>query len=106
MCRSERHQAGRYRQFHQLDVEALGYEHPSLDAEVIAMLVEFFRRLDLAERLQVEINSLGDENPTCRPRYRTELVRYLVAHADRLCDECRERTECSPLRVLDFPTPA
>jgi len=101
MFRYERPQAGRYRQFHQLDVEALGDEHPSLDAEVVAMLVEFFQRLDLATRLQVEINSLGDENPECRPRYRTELVRYLRANADRLCEECRERIERNPLRVLD-----
>src|SRR5207249_2493554 len=105
MFRYERPQAGRYRQFHQVDVEALGDEHPSLDAEVIAMLVEFFRRLDLAERLPVEINSLGDENPACRPRYRTELVRYRRAHADRLCDECRERMERNPLRVLDCKKP-
>src|SRR5438309_6724172 len=101
MFRYERPQAGRYRQFHQLDVEALGDEHASLDAEMIAMLVEFFQRLDLATRLQVEINSLGDENPECRPRYRTELVRYLRANADRLCEECRERIERNPLRALD-----
>jgi histidyl-tRNA synthetase len=105
MFRYERPQAGRFRQFHQLDVEALGDDHPSLDAEVIAMLVELFQRLDLAKGLQVEINSLGDENPECRPRYRTELVRYLREHADRLCDECRERTERNPLRVLDCKRP-
>src|SRR2546422_9275475 len=105
MFRYERPQAGRYRQFHQLDVEALGDEHASLDAEMIAMLVEFFRRLDLAQRLQVEINSLGDEKPECRPRYRTELVRYLRANADRLAADCRERIERNPLRVLDCKKP-
>ncbi len=105
MFRYERPQAGRYRQFHQLDVEALGDDHASLDAEVIAMLVEFFRRLDLAGRLQVEINSLGDENADCRPRYRTELVRYLRSHAAQLCEECRARTEKNPLRVLDCKKP-
>src|SRR2546422_10980514 len=72
---------------------------------MIAMLVEFFRRLDLAQRLQVEINSLGDEKPECRPRYRTELVRYLRANADRLCEECRERIERNPMRVLDCKKP-
>jgi len=101
MFRYERPQAGRYRQFHQLDVEALGDDHAALDAEVIAMLVELFRRLGLAERLAVEINSLGDEATGCRPRYRAELVRYLGANASRLCEECRERTERNPLRVLD-----
>src|SRR5678816_1352523 len=76
MFRYERPQAGRYRQFHQLDVEALGDEHPAVDVEVIAMLVEFFRRLGLsARRVRLEINTLGDA--VCRPRYREELTRYL-----------------------------
>src|SRR5215475_4286235 len=70
MFRYERPQAGRFRQFHQLDVEALGDDHASLDAEVIAMLHEVFSRLGLATRLTIEINSIGDEKPTCRPRYR------------------------------------
>src|SRR5713101_9429733 len=60
MFRYERPQAGRYRQFHQLNVEALGDDHPALDAEVIALLVDFFRGLDLATPLDVQINSLGD----------------------------------------------
>src|SRR3989442_6566899 len=105
MFRYERPQAGRYRQFHQLDVEALGDEHASLDAEVIAMLVEFFRRLDLAQRLQVEINSVGAGKTHRRPRYRTELVRYLRANADRPCEECQERIERHPLRLLDRQKP-
>jgi histidyl-tRNA synthetase len=104
MFRYERPQAGRYRQFHQLDVEALGDEHPALDAEVIAMLVEFFRRLGLtAPRVRLEINTLGDD--VCRPRYRAELTAYLRAHAGRLCDECRERIDRNPLRVLDCKKP-
>src|SRR5262247_1116107 len=83
MFRYERPQAGRYRQFHQLDVEALGDEHPAVDAEVIAMLVEFFRRLDLtAPRVLLEVNTLGDA--VCRPGYREELTRYLEAHAAAL----------------------
>jgi len=105
MFRYERPQAGRYRQFHQLDVEALGDEHAALDAEVIAMLVELFRRLGLADRLEVEVNSLGDEASGCRPRYRTELVAYLRAHAAGLCEECRERAEKNPLRALDCKRP-
>ena len=105
MFRYERPQAGRYRQFHQLDIEALGDDHAALDAEVITMLVELFRRLGLADRLEVEVNSLGDEASACRPRYRAELVAYLRTRADRLCEECRERTEKNPLRVLDCKTP-
>lgn len=105
MFRYERPQAGRYRQFHQLDVEALGDDHPALDAEVIAMLAAFFAAVGLLDRLQVEVNSLGDERPACRPRYRGELVAYLRAHADRLCPECRERAARNPLRVLDCKQP-
>jgi histidyl-tRNA synthetase len=103
MFRYERPQAGRYRQFHQLNVEALGEQHPALDAEVIAMLVELFRALGLADGLQLEINSLGDA--VCRPQYRERLVAYLREHAAALCDECRDRTERNPLRVLDCKKP-
>src|SRR5207245_2435477 len=77
MFRHERPQAGRFRQFHQLDVEALGEHHAAVDAEVIAMLVELFGRLGLASRLELQINSIGDENPDCRPHYRQTLVQYL-----------------------------
>jgi histidyl-tRNA synthetase len=103
MFRYERPQAGRYRQFHQLNVEALGEPHPALDAEVMAMLVELFRALGLAPRLSLEINSLGD--PACRPVYRERLVAYLRANAGALCEECRDRTERNPLRVLDCKKP-
>ena len=104
MFRYERPQAGRYRQFHQLNVEALGDEHPALDAQVIGMLVEFFRALELAGRLQLQLNSLGDAK--CRPVYREQLLEYLRAHAAALCAECRERAERNPLRVLDCKNPA
>jgi histidyl-tRNA synthetase len=104
MFRYERPQAGRYRQFHQLNVEALGDEHPALDALVIGMLVEFFRALELAGRLQLQLNSLGDAK--CRPVYRERLLEYLRAHAAALCPECRERMERNPLRVLDCKNPA
>ena len=104
MFRYERPQAGRYRQFHQLNVEALGDEHPALDAQVIGMLVEFFRALELAGRLELQLNSLGDAK--CRPVYRERLLEYLRAHAAALCAECRERMERNPLRVLDCKNPA
>jgi histidyl-tRNA synthetase len=103
MFRYERPQAGRYRQFHQIDVEALGDPHPALDAELMAMLMEFFRALGLASRLELQINSMGDRE--CRPRYRAVLVAYLGQHADRLCQECRDRAERNPLRVLDCKNP-
>lgn len=102
MFRYERPQSGRYRQFHQLNAEALGDESPGLDAEVIAMLVELFRRLGLGG-LDLQINSLGDAK--CRPAYRDRLLAYLRAQAGRLCAECRERAERNPLRVLDCKNP-
>jgi histidyl-tRNA synthetase len=103
MFRYERPQAGRYRQFHQLNVEALGEGHPALDAEVIAMLVALFRELGLADRLELQVNTLGDG--ACRPAYRERLVAYLRDNAGRLCAECRDRTERNPLRVLDCKRP-
>jgi histidyl-tRNA synthetase len=103
MFRYERPQAGRYRQFHQLDVEALGEPHPALDAEVIAMLVDFFGALGLAGRLDLHVNSIGD--PATRPAYTALLVAYLEPHAARLCSQCRERLVRNPLRVLDCKVP-
>ncbi|HXH81943.1 MAG TPA: histidine--tRNA ligase [Candidatus Tectomicrobia bacterium] len=103
MFRYERPQAGRYRQFHQLDVEALGEEHPALDAELMVMLLALFRALGLDDRLQLEVNSIGDA--ACRPAYREALAAWLRARAGDLCDECRERIDRNPLRVLDCKNP-
>lgn len=104
MFRYERPQAGRYRQFHQIDAEALGGDEQAvIDAEVIAMLMELFRQLGLAGRVELHLNSIGDR--VCRPPYRERLVAYLRAHADRLCAECVERIERNPLRVLDCKQP-
>jgi len=104
MFRYERPQAGRYRQFHQLNVEALGDDRAALDAQVISMLVELFAVLGLGEDVALEINSLGDA--TCRPVYRERLIAYLRARASVLCGDCRERTERNPLRVRDCKNPA
>ncbi len=103
MFRYERPQAGRYRQFHQLNLEAIGEVHPALDAEVIAVLMELFQKLGLADKLLLALNSIGDQ--ACRPAYRAQLVAYLRRHAAALCQECRERTERNPLRVLDCKKP-
>jgi histidyl-tRNA synthetase len=103
MFRYERPQKGRYRQFHQADVEALGETNPALDAEVIAMLVDFFRALGLADRLELQINSIGDAGT--RPAYVARLLDYLTSRAGRLCAECRERLGRNPLRVLDCKVP-
>src|SRR5215467_4059147 len=100
MFRYERPQAGRYRQFHQLDVEALGEPHPALDAEVIAMLCDFFGALGLGDRLELHVNSIGD--PGTRAAYVADLVAYLAPRQDSLCGERRAK---NPLRVLDCKVP-
>jgi histidyl-tRNA synthetase len=103
MFRYERPQAGRYRQFHQANVEALGETHPALDAEVIAMLMDFFGALGLAERLELHVNSIGDA--TTRAAYLERLRDYLVPLKDQLCPECQTRLLRNTLRVLDCKTP-
>jgi histidyl-tRNA synthetase len=103
MFRYERPQAGRYRQFHQVNLEALGEGAPALDAEVIDVLVAFFARLGLRDRVSLQVNSIGDA--ACRPAFRAGLATYLDAHRADLCEECRARTGRNPLRVLDCKKP-
>jgi len=102
MFRRERPQKGRYRQFHQVDVEAFGMEGPSIDVEVIQVALDYLRACGLAE-LQLVLNSVGDAK--CRPAYIETLRAALREHKDRLCADCRRRTETNPLRVLDCKVP-
>ena len=103
MYRYERPQAGRYRQFHQVNVEALGEAAPALDAEVVRMLMAFFESLGLAGRLVLQVNSIGDA--ACRPAFREALASYLRTHPAELCEECWGRVDRNPLRVLDCKKP-
>jgi histidyl-tRNA synthetase len=100
--RYERPQAGRYRQHHQLGVEALGTEDPDLDVEVIALAAGFYADLGL-RRIDLAVNSMGCADD--RPRYLEALRSYLAGRADDLCDEHRERYGVNPLRVLDCKRP-
>ncbi|MDZ7643224.1 MAG: histidine--tRNA ligase [Woeseiaceae bacterium] len=102
MFRYEKPQKGRYRQFHQVDVEALGYEGPDVDAELIILCARMWRRLGLG-RLTLEINSLG--SPDARHYYRNELISYFSAVSDRLDDDSRRRLAQNPLRILDSKNP-
>lgn len=99
MFRHERPQAGRYRQFHQIGVEAFGMTGPDIDAELILMTARLWRDLGLQDRVTLELNSLGDSDD--RARYREALVAYLSQHVDRLDEDSRRRLERNPLRVLD-----
>jgi histidyl-tRNA synthetase len=97
MFRRERPQKGRYRQFHQIGCEAFGIAEPFIDAEQIAMLVDFFARLGV--RGELKINSVGDAS--CRPAYLAGLKAYLAGRKGELCADCNDRVERNPLRVLD-----
>jgi histidyl-tRNA synthetase len=103
MFRHERPQKGRYRQFHQIGVEAFGIETPDLDAEIILMCARLWRALGL-EGLTLELNSLG--TPEARTAYRDELTRYLSARRDQLDEDGLRRLEKNPLRILDSKNPA
>jgi histidyl-tRNA synthetase len=98
--RYERPQAGRYRQFHQFDLEAIGTEDPVVDAETIAVAWDAYRSLGLRQYTLL-LNSLGDRN--CRPVYREALQRFL--RGLDLDDDTRRRIEINPLRVLDDKRP-
>jgi histidyl-tRNA synthetase len=103
MFRHERPQKGRYRQFHQLGVEAFGMEGPDIDAELILMSARMWERLGIGRR-ELQLNSLG--TPEARGRYRAALVEYLRAHADALDEDSRRRLDGNPLRILDSKHPA
>ena len=103
MFRHERPQKGRYRQFHQIGVEAYGLAGPDVDAELILMNARLWRALGI-EGLGLQINSLG--TVASRARYREALVGYLRTHSEALDDDSRRRLETNPLRVLDSKNPA
>ncbi len=101
MFRAERPQAGRYREFEQIDVEHIGNAAPFADAETIAMLVKLLEKVGV-EGCSVEINSLGCAE--CRKVYRETLLAYLRLNAATLCEPCKGRIERNPLRALDCKT--
>lgn len=99
MFRHERPQKGRYRQFHQIGVEAFGMEGPDIDAELLLMTARIWRELGLADQVRLEINSLGTTDD--RQRYREALTAYLDDHRDRLDEDSQRRLASNPLRILD-----
>jgi histidyl-tRNA synthetase len=103
MFRYERPQKGRYRQFHQIDAEALGFPGPDVDAELVMMSARIWRRLGLTG-LRLNVNSLG--TPESRQGYRETLVAYFRGHQSALDDDSRRRLGGNPLRILDSKNPA
>ena len=103
MFRHERPQKGRYRQFHQVGVESLGYAGPDMDVEHIVMTADLWRRLGLTD-IALELNTLG--SAASRARYRTRLIAYFEAQPDLLDDDAKRRLHSNPLRILDSKNPA
>jgi histidyl-tRNA synthetase len=102
MFRRERPQAGRYRQFHQIDAEAFGFAGPDIDAEMILLSARLLRRLGLT-RLRLLVNSLG--TPASRAVYREQLTAYFSAHEAALDEDSKRRLRGNPLRILDSKNP-
>lgn len=98
MYRYERPQSGRDRELTQFGMEVLGSDDPLTDAEVISLAVNIYKMLGLKE-IKVNINSLGDK--ASRDNYREELIKYFKPHIKDFCEDCNERLEKNPLRILD-----
>lgn len=103
MFRHERPQRGRYRQFHQFGLEALGFAGPDVDAELILFACDLWQRLGLRD-IELQINSLGQ--PAERAQHRATLIAYLSAHEELLDDDAKRRLHTNPLRILDTKNPA
>ncbi|MGE0798286.1 MAG: histidine--tRNA ligase [Lautropia sp.] len=103
MFRHERPQRGRYRQFHQIGIEALGYAGPDVDAEIIVMCQRLWDDLGLTD-LRLEINSIGDAGD--RARHRSALIAHFEQHAELLDADAKRRLHTNPLRILDSKNPA
>ena len=102
MFRRERPQKGRYRQFHQVNVEVFGVTSPSIDVEVVEMALAYLQGCGLTQ-YELVLNSVGDAK--CRPAYVETLRTALRGQKDKLCADCQRRTETNPLRVLDCKVP-
>lgn len=103
MFRHERPQKGRYRQFHQVGVEALGFAGPDIDAELIVMCSRFWQLLGISG-LRLEISTLG--NAETRALYRTRLIKYFEQHREALDEDAQRRMHSNPLRILDSKNPS
>lgn len=99
MFRYEKPQKGRYRQFHQFGVETFGIATPDIDAELILMTARLWQRLGVSDKVQLELNTLGESDE--RAQYRQALVDYLTAHKAQLDEDSQRRLDSNPLRILD-----
>lgn len=102
MFRHENVQKGRQRQFHQIGVEAFGFDTPEVDAEQIVLLARLWRELGILD-VELQINSIGDAHE--RAEYRNVLIAYFEQHADLLDEDAKRRLHANPLRILDTKNP-
>jgi histidyl-tRNA synthetase len=103
MFRHERPQKGRYRQFHQVGVEVFGLDGPDIDAELIVMTARLWKNLEISDKVELEINSLGSNE--ARAAYRKVLVEYFRQHENELDEDSKRRLDSNPLRILDSKNP-
>lgn len=99
MFRYEKPQKGRYRQFHQFGVETFGVATPDMDAELILMTARLWKRMGVADKVQLELNTLGESEE--RAEYRAALVEFLMLHKADLDEDSQRRLDTNPLRILD-----
>lgn len=99
MFRYEKPQKGRYRQFHQFGVETFGVATPDIDAELILLTARLWKRMGVADKVQLELNTLGETDE--RAEYRAALVEFLNQHKDALDEDSQRRLSTNPLRILD-----
>lgn len=97
--RYEKAQKGRYREFHQFGVECFGTHAAISDVEIMMIVYDVFRKLDITDAISLQINSIGC--PKCRPAYNAKLTEYLQEHKEELCPTCQERLTKNPMRILD-----
>lgn len=100
MFRYEQPQKGRFRQFYQIGAEYFGVSTPDADLELILVLRQFFKAIQLSE-ISFHVNTIGCQKPECRPAYKKDLIRFLESRRDSLCENCTRRMHDNPLRVLD-----
>jgi histidyl-tRNA synthetase len=104
MFRYEKPQKGRYRQFHQVGVEAFGYKGPDVDLELIILTARLWKNLGFADQVQLELNTLGSTES--RKQHREKLVSYFTEHTSQLDEDSVKRLQSNPLRILDSKNPA
>ncbi|MBU2512538.1 histidine--tRNA ligase [bacterium] len=100
MFRYEQPQKGRFRQFYQIGAEYFGVSTPDSDAELLLMLRQYFKKVDL-NAVSFQLNTIGCQNPDCRPAFKKNLVDFLTVQKEYLCENCTRRIDTNPLRVLD-----